>query len=73
MVAPPAERGWWLYSPERCDSNAMLAALAMLRERKGTALASATPELNLQGATPEEKQRIEAAVETLMRGVSLEQ
>jgi hypothetical protein len=72
MVAPQSERGWWLYSPERCDSNAMLSALAMLREHGDTTLASASRNLPLEGATPEEKQRIEAAVGTLMRAAKLD-
>ena len=68
MVAPQAASGWWLYAPERCDSNALLAALAMLRD-KPTIAPTMAVELPLGGATAEEKLRIEAAVKTLMRGV----
>ena len=68
MVAPKAASGWWLYAPERCDSNALLSALAMLRDKAGFEAAAEAAELPLGNATPEEKLRIEAAVETLMRG-----
>ncbi len=66
MVQPEDRAGIWRYAPDKCDSSALLSVLTMVRsshaetEKAAEALVTAT-----SAETPEEMQRLGAAVRSL--------
>jgi len=63
MAAPDTARSWFLYTPERCDAQALLSALTLLRALPDGA--EPRRDLKIGDATPEERARIESAVRDL--------
>jgi esterase/lipase superfamily enzyme len=67
-----AEGGYWSYTPELCDSGALLSTLTLLRRGKIASIQDARKYLNehvpTAAADPGEKSRLQRALSKLFRG-----